>query len=103
MPGLLIDTSVNVATPLVALSETVPESVPPPGFVPIARLINALLDVTVFPPASWTVTVTAGLIALPATTVVGCWLYTTFVAGPAVTANEALTAPVRPVAVAVNV
>ncbi len=45
---------------------------PPPGLVPIATVMLALLDVTVLPPASWTVTVTAGVIATPATVFVGC-------------------------------
>ena len=74
MPVLLIDRSANVATPLLAGSDTVPDSVPPPGLVPIATVTVALLDVTVFPPASCTVTTTAGLISDPATTAVGCWV-----------------------------
>ena len=52
VPTLLIARSSNVVTPATAGSETVPESVPPPGFVPIAIETVALLDVTVFPPAS---------------------------------------------------
>ena len=52
MPVLLIDRSANVATPLVAVVDNVPDNVPPPGFVPMAALMVALLEVTVFPPAS---------------------------------------------------
>ena len=47
MPVLLIDRSANVATPLVAVVDNVPDNVPPPGFVVIATLIVALLVVTV--------------------------------------------------------
>ena len=69
-----IERSANVATPLVALIDSVPDSVPPPGFVLIAMVTVALLDVIVFPPASSTVSTTAGLIVEPATTAVGCWV-----------------------------
>ena len=66
-----IDRSANVATPLDALTDTVPDSVPPPGFVLIAIVTVALLEVTGFPPASSTGATTAGLITEPATTAVG--------------------------------
>ena len=69
-----IDRSANVATPFVALTDTVPDRVPPPGFVLIAIVTVALLDVIVFPPASAILATTAGLITEPATTAVGGWV-----------------------------
>ncbi|MET0420450.1 MAG: hypothetical protein ABW073_01980, partial [Acidimicrobiia bacterium] len=71
VPALLIDRAGNVATPFVALTDTGPDRVPPPGFVPIAMAIGAPLDVTTLLPASWIVATTAGLMATPATTEVG--------------------------------
>src|SRR6185295_13556023 len=62
----------NVATPLTAATVAVPDSVPPPGLVPIATVMLAVELVTVFPNASCTVTCTAGLMALPAVALVGC-------------------------------
>ena len=73
MPDLLIDRSLKVATPLEAATVVVPDSVPPPGLVPIAAVTLAALAVR-FPPASWICTVTAGLIDTPAVALVGCWL-----------------------------
>ena len=103
LPDLLIDRSPNVATPLLAALDTVPDSAPPPGFVPIATLTFALLVVTVLLLASCTVTTIAGLIAEPATTAVGCCVYTTLVAAPATIVNVLLTAVVRLVPVALRV
>ena len=56
----------KVATPLTALTGVVPDSVPLDGFVPMAMATEALDEVTVFPPASWTITVIAGAMATPA-------------------------------------
>src|SRR4051794_26668231 len=56
LPALLIERPLKVATPLTALSVAVPLSVPLLGFVPIAPVIDAVLVVTVLPPASCTVT-----------------------------------------------
>src|SRR5512146_1012078 len=60
----------NVATPLDADTVVVPDSVPPPGLVPIATVMLAMESVTVLLNASCTVTCTAGM-DVPATTVVG--------------------------------
>ena len=60
-----------MATPAVAASETVPESVPPPGLVPIAMPTVAVLDVTVFPTASCTIATIVGVMIDPATVAVG--------------------------------
>ena len=62
----------KVAKPLTALRVRVPESVPLPGLVPIAIVIEAVDVVTVLPPASWTVTVTAGVIEAKDAELLGC-------------------------------
>src|SRR5437763_16476290 len=62
----------NVATPLTADTAVVPESVPPPGLVPMATVMLAVELVTVLPNASCTATCTAGEIAAPAVALVGC-------------------------------
>src|SRR2546421_582196 len=56
----------NVATPPVAATVAVPDSVPPPGFVPIATVMFPVNPVAVLPLASCAVTWTAGVIAAPA-------------------------------------
>src|SRR5512146_1546415 len=63
----------NVATPFTANRGVVPESVPPPGLVPIATAMLAVELVTVLLNASCTVTCTAGLIATPAVVVFAGW------------------------------
>lgn len=103
VPDLLIERPEKVATPLTALTVAVPESVPPPGFVAIATVIDADEVVTVFPPASWTATVTDGLIDAPATAFDGFWTNASWVAAPTVILNVELVALVRPVEVAVSV
>ena len=62
----------NVATPDTAATVVVPDSLPPLGFVPIATVTLPVKWVAVFPCASCAVTWTAGVIAVPATTFVGC-------------------------------
>ena len=72
--GPLLDkvgTHIKAATPPEALTVSVPLSVPPPGLVPMATVIDAVLLLTVLPKASWTVTWTAGLILAPAAVVDG--------------------------------
>ena len=61
VPTLSMDRPLNVATPATAATSIVPESFPPPGFVPIAATTWAVLEVR-FPLASWICTVTAGAI-----------------------------------------
>jgi hypothetical protein len=48
----LIESPEKVATPEIAETVVVPERVPDPGFVPIAKVIDAVDVVTVFPYAS---------------------------------------------------
>src|SRR5207247_8972716 len=73
----------NVATPPAAATAAVPESVPPPGFAPIASVTVAVNAVAVFPCASSAVTWTAGVIGAPAVAVAGCTETTRCVAAPA--------------------
>ena len=74
----------KVATPATALTVSVPDRVPPPGFVPIARVTALVAVVTVFPAASCTVTATAGVIVAPDTVFDGCTVNASFAAAPAV-------------------
>ncbi len=59
------------ATPLVAETVVVPDSVPPLGLVPIATVTLAVELVTVLLNTSCTVTCTAGAIAAPAAALLG--------------------------------
>lgn len=82
MPVLLIERPLNVAMPPEAATVVVPLSVPPPAFVPIAIVTEAVLLVTRFPLESSTCTVIAGVIEAPATVLLGCWLNANFAAAP---------------------
>src|SRR3954463_5694480 len=57
----------NGATPPTAATDVVPDSVPPPGLVPMATVMVAVELVTVLLNWSCTVTCTDGAIAVPAT------------------------------------
>src|SRR5437016_12484318 len=83
----------NVATPATAATVLVPDKVPVLGFVPIATVMFPVNPLAVLPLASWAVTWTAGVIAAPATVVVGSTLKTSAVAVPAVTLNAELVGP----------
>src|SRR5437773_9135794 len=83
----------NVATPATAATVLVPDKVPVLGLVPIATVILPVNPVAVLPLASWAVTWTAGVIAAPATVLVGSTLKTSAVAAPGVMLNAALSAP----------
>src|SRR2546430_15852374 len=93
----------NVATPPAAATAVVPESVPPPGFAPIASVTVAVNAVAVFPCASCAVTWTAGVIGAPAVAVAGCSVNTRRVAAPAAMLKLALGTGGRPAAAAVKV
>src|SRR2546422_10621809 len=80
----------NVATPPAAATAVLPESVPPPGFAPMASVTVAVNAVAVFPCASSAVTWTAGVIGAPAVAVDGCTQNTRSVAAPAVECNGGL-------------
>src|SRR6266850_7603121 len=93
----------NVATPPTAATLAVPDSVPPPAFVPIATVTLAVKAVTVLPRASRAVTCTAGVIGLPAVVLVGWTEKTSSVAAPDVTLKAALVLGGTPVALAPSV
>src|SRR5258707_10845681 len=94
----------NVATPEEALSGlAVHVSVPPPGFVPIARVIGAELPVTGLPTASSTVTTGCVAHAVPPVPPPGCVVNTSWVAVPAVIVKGLLVALVSPLLVAASV
>src|SRR2546425_284398 len=94
----------KVATPLTAATVAVPDSVPLAGLLPIASAMLAVEPATVFPAASCTVTLTAGLMEAPAATREGCTLKANFAAAPlATTLKVVLVAPVSPLAVAASV
>jgi hypothetical protein len=56
----------KLATPETAFFVVVPLRVPLPGFIPIATVIDAMDEVTVFPKLSWTVTEGGPAIVFPA-------------------------------------
>src|SRR5262245_29987138 len=93
----------NVATPPTADTVVVPDSVPPPGLVPMATVILAVELGTVFPNASCTVTCTAGEIATPAVASVGCTVKASRFAAAGLMLNAEEVAPVRPPEAAVSV
>src|SRR2546430_2348650 len=91
----------NVATPPLAATVAVPESVPPPALVPIATVTFPVNPVAVLLLASSAVTCAAGVIAAPADVLLGCTEKTSCVAVPAVILNAVLVALPAPVAVSV--
>src|ERR1043165_7737894 len=89
-----MDSLENVATPLTAATVAVPDSVPPPGLVPMATVMFAVELVTVFPNASCTVTRTAGLSATPAVALGGWTEKASRFAAAGLMVNPAEVAPV---------
>src|SRR5882672_4726406 len=85
----------NVATPALAATVAVPESVPPLGLVPIATVTLPVKPVAVLPFASCAVTCTAGVMLAPATVLVGWTLNTSVAAAPGVMSKAELVAGVR--------
>src|SRR3954467_8231787 len=83
----------NVATPLTADTAVVPDSVPPPGLVPIATVMLAVEPVTVLLNASCTVTCTAGEMETPAVAFVGWVVKASLEAAAGLTLNPAEVAP----------
>ena len=93
----------KVATPATAfLGFAVQARVAPAGVV-MLRVTDAVLVVTVLPPASWTATTGWVAKAMPPVEPEGLVVKASLVAVPAVMVKLALTALVRPVAVAVSV
>src|SRR6185369_10510388 len=93
----------NVATPFTADTVVVPESVPPPGLVPIATVMLAVELITVLLKASCTVTCTAGEIDAPAVVLVGWVVTASLDAAAALTLNADEVAPVSAPDAAVRV
>src|SRR6185295_1831697 len=98
-----MDTLENDATPLTAATVSAPDSVPPPGLVPMATVTLAEELVTVLPNASCTRTCTAGAIATPATALLGCTENPSFAAAAGVMLKPVLEAPVSGADAAVSV
>ena len=106
MPHLLILQPANVATPLdAAFGFVVHASVAPDVPVPlvIASVTELESVVTVFPPASCTVTCGCVVKAVKATAPAGCWVKASFAAGPTVIAIAPLAVEVSEPSVAVSV
>src|SRR4051812_1060595 len=93
----------KVAIPATAATVAVPDSVPPPGLVPIATVMLAVELVTVFPNASATSTCTAGAIATPAVAFVGWTVNPSLVAAAGLMLNDDEVAPLGGLAAAVRV
>src|SRR5256885_14507237 len=72
----------NLATPFAAAVVVVPPSVLPPGLLPSATVTFPVNPDTGFPAGSSAVTWTAGLIAVPATVMLGCWVKASWLAVP---------------------
>src|SRR3989442_4359897 len=85
----------KVATPLTAATEPPPVSVPPPGFVPIARVTLPVNVVAVCPAASCAATCTAGVIAAPAVVLLGDTVNTSWVGVTVVMLNCGLFTAVK--------
>src|SRR5512144_3179052 len=93
----------NVATPLTAPTVVAPDSVPPPGLVPIATVMLAVELVTVLLNASCTVTCTAGAIDAPAVALAGWMVKASLAAAAGLMVNAELDAPVSAPDAAVRV
>src|SRR5438093_9646542 len=77
----------KLAIPSTAFTVVVPNSVPPPGFVPMASVTGSRAPATRAPAASWISTCTAGEIVPSMVVVVGCtvnasWAGTVGAVGP---------------------
>jgi hypothetical protein len=94
-PTLFIESELNVAMPPTAATGPPPASVPPPGFVPIANVTFRVSVVTRLSLASSIRTVTAGLIDVPACSLLGCTPNTSLFAAPGVILNPFEVAPVN--------
>src|SRR5262245_54815831 len=93
----------NIATPATAVTVTVPDSVPFPGFVTRAIVKSDVKFVTMLPPASSAVTVTAGASVAPAVVVPGGTAKTNRLAAPTATSNDVVVTSGKPLAVKTSV
>src|SRR5439155_1120198 len=101
VPALSMLRPEKVAAPAPAATVLVPDKVPVPGFVPIATVMFPVNPVAVLPLPSWAVIWTAGVIAAPATVLVGSTLKTRAVAAAGVMLNAVLVVLPAPAAVSV--
>ena len=74
VPVLSMDISLKVASPLTAATTNVPDNVPLPGLLFMAKVILSVAVGTRFPPASCTWTLMPGATVAFATVFVGCTL-----------------------------
>src|SRR5512140_245232 len=94
----------KVATPNDADTVVVPDSVPPPGLVPIATVMLADELVMVFPNVSCTATCTAGERLVPAVALSGgCRVKASLEGAAGLMLNADEVAPVSPLDAAVRV
>src|SRR5437773_514326 len=95
----------NVATPFTAFTLVVPESVPPPGFAPIATVIDPRSEERRVGDASSAATRTTDIVCAACVDCgcVGRAPYASCGGGGAVMLNLALVAPVSPLALALSV
>src|SRR5437588_515740 len=93
----------NVATPFTAATVVVPDSVPPPGLVPIARVMLAAELVSVLPKVSCTATSPARAAAPPAVAFVGWTVKASLEAAAGLMLNADEVAPVSGADAAVSV
>src|SRR5512133_2409999 len=98
-----MDRLVKVATPVTADTVVVPDSVPPPGLLSMARVMLAVELVTVLSKASRTVTCTDGEMAWPAVAFVGWTVNASLVAAAWVMLNADEVAPASGTDAAVRV
>src|SRR5580704_1606653 len=93
----------NVATPATAFATAVPLSVPLDGLFPMAMVTWLVAVGTTLPAASSILATIDGVMELPAPTLLGPTVNTTFAAAPTRILNALLVAPVSPVALADSV
>src|SRR2546430_1927066 len=93
----------KLATPLTAAAVVGPDKVPPPGLVPMARVMLAVELVTVLLKASCTVACTAGAMAMPAVALVGWTVKESLLAAAGLMLKAAEMAPVSAPDAAVRV
>src|SRR5207253_10752353 len=94
---------VRVTTPPTAAIVVVPPGVRAPPFLPTRRSSDLVNVGTRLPAGSSALSWTAGLIAPPATVLVGCWVNASRVAVPGVISNAVLVTGPRPPLLAVSV
>src|SRR5882724_9955454 len=102
----LLNVAIPAKVPVPVRLDLSPESVSPPGLFPMATVTVGRPpgnDVTLFPEASWTVTLTAGEMIVPAVVLVGCTVNASWAAGPAVIVTAFEVTLVSPVAAKLSV